>query len=240
LVQLAKAAPLWEPGPAGDSDDTSGDDDALITELAALPIVQYEKRRVAAAEKLGVRVSVLDRMVEALRPKDADKDKDPTVAPLYPHWTVEPAEDPVEGAELMRDIVATLKNYVIMTDEQALVVALWITLTWLHEACVVHSTILLATSPLPNSGKTTLLKLATFLVRNGLSSVSITGPALFRSIERWAPTIAIDEADTAFISNLDLKEVMNSGWTRGDTVIRCDPITHEPRPFPTFAQRLSG
>ena len=112
--------------------------------------------------------------------------------------------------------------------------------TWLHEAIAVHSPVLLATSPLPNSGKTTLLKLVTFLVRNGLSSVSITGPALFRSIEKWSPTIAIDEADTAFLNNFDLKDVVNSGWTRGDCIIRCDPDTHEPRPYSTFCPKALG
>jgi hypothetical protein len=83
---------------------------------------------------------------------------------------------------------------------------------------------------LPNSGKTTLLKLVG----------SITGPALFRSIEKWGPTIAIDEADTAFVNNDDLKDVVNSGWTRGDSVIRCDPETRETRPYSTFCPKAIG
>jgi hypothetical protein len=77
------------------------------------------------------------------------------------------------------------------------------------------------TSPLPNSGKTTLLRVISFLVRNGLSSVSITGAALFRSIEKWAPTIAIDEADTAFVNN-----------ERGAlTPVRLDPTTNNSKVF---------
>jgi hypothetical protein len=145
-----------------------------------------------------------------------------------------------DGEILLRALVEMLRRYVVMDKDQALVVALWIVLTWLHEQVVVHSPILLVTSPLPNSGKTTLLKLITFLVRNGLSSVSITGPALFRSIEKWAPTIAIDEADTAFVNNDDLKDVVNSGWTRGDFIIRYDSDTHDPRSYPTFCPKAIG
>ena len=66
-----------------------------------------------------------------------------------------------------------------------------------------------------------------------------TGPALFRSIEKWTPTFIIDEADTAIINNDDLKEVINGGWTRGETVIRCDSETNEPRPYSISVRRLS-
>ena len=85
-----------------------------------------------------------------------------------------------------------------------------------------------------------MLKVVGFLVRRGVSSVSITGPALFRSIEKWSPTFIIDEADTAIINNDDLKEVINGGWTRGETVIRCDPETNEPRPFSIFCPKAVG
>jgi 5S rRNA maturation endonuclease (ribonuclease M5) len=240
LVALAKKVPLWELSADSSSSDSNTSDDALIAELAALSPVQYEKRREAAAKQVDVRMSVLDKLVEAARAKDEEAEEDPTVEPLYSHWSVEAAEEQVDGDVLMRAIVETLKRYVIMTDDQALVVALWVVFTWLHETVAVHSPILLAKSPLPNSGKTTLLKLVTFLVRNGLSSVSITGPALFRSIENWSPTIAIDEADTAFLNNFDLKDVVNSGWTRGDCIIRCDPDTHEPRPYSTFCPKALG
>jgi hypothetical protein len=54
------------------------------------------------------------------------------------------------------------------------------------------------------------------------------------------PCFVLDEADKAFIDNEDLRSVINSGWTRGDGVIRCDPITHEPRPYSTFAPKAIG
>jgi hypothetical protein len=113
-------------------------------------------------------------------------------------------------------------------------------LTWIHETAAVHSPLLLVTSPEANSGKTTLLGMIAYLGRHSLLSVSITGPALFRSIERWHPTFAIDEADTVLVNNEDLKEVINSGWTRGQNAIRCDPDTHEPRPYSTFCPKAIG
>ena len=73
-----------------------------------------------------------------------------------------------------------------------------------------------------------------------MSSVNISGPALFRALTKWQPTFIVDEADTALVNNDDLKEVMNSGWTRGQAVIRCDPETHDPRVYSTFAPKAIG
>jgi 5S rRNA maturation endonuclease (ribonuclease M5) len=221
FIKLCKEAPLWEPSADDDKADSRGDtsasDDELIAELAALPKLQYERRREAAAERLGIRVSVLDKLVATARGKSDDEAKEPSPV-LYEHWNVEPAAEPVDGSILLRAITEALRRYVFMGEEQALAVALWIIFSWLHEheAFATHSAILFVTSAEADSGKTTLLKVISFLVRCGLPNVSISGPALFRSITKWSPCLVIDEADTALVDNEDLRAVINSGWTRGD------------------------
>jgi hypothetical protein len=77
-----------------------------------------------------------------------------------------------------------------------------------------------------------------FLARRSLQSVDISGPALFRSIAKWQPTLIVDEADDALADNPDLRSVINSGWTRGQGVIRCHPDSHEPELFSTFAPKV--
>ena len=61
--------------------------------------------------------------------------------------------------------------------------------------------------------------------------------ALYRSIEKWQPSFVIDECDEAFVNNPELRQVINSGWTRGQGVVRCDPDTNEPRKFSTFTAK---
>jgi hypothetical protein len=78
--------------------------------------------------------------------------------------------------------------------EQAVAVTLWVVFSWLHEH-VTHSPILYVTSAEKDSGKTTLLGVLNFLTRRSLQSVDISGPALFRSITKWQPTLIVDEAD---------------------------------------------
>ena len=161
-------------------------------------------------------------------------------APLYEHWNVGPWPEAVDGGVLLRSLTERIRRHVIMTTDQATAVALWIMLTWVHEQAAVHSPILLATSAEASSGKSTLVGIAGFLVRRSLLSVSISEPALFRSIEKWCPTFVIDEADTVLNRNEDLKEVINSGWTRGQSVVRCDPETNDPRPYSTFCPKAIG
>ena len=48
------------------------DDDVEIKRLAQLPIVEYERQRKTAAEKLGVRSAILDKLVSAERPHNDD------------------------------------------------------------------------------------------------------------------------------------------------------------------------
>ena len=242
LVTITRETPLFVPaaeagrsGKAEPSVSAGKTDEEMIADAAALGLMDYAKRRKALAKLLGISVVYLDQQVAKARKESAD-----AAFVLYDHWRVDPHPEPVDGNALVSDIIKLLGRYVIFTEDQAVVVALWTVLTFLHEDIAIHSPLLLVTSPQPNTGKTTLLKVVGFLVRRGVSSVSITGPALFRSIEKWSPTFIIDEADTAIINNDDLKEVINGGWTRGETVIRCDPETNEPRPFSIFCPKAVG
>ncbi len=206
---------------------------AEIERLAHLSPPLYEHERGAAAEKLGMRASVLDNLVRRARDDRQDE------TPLYPHWQVEPWHDPVPTAQLLDAILARIRRHVVMSSEGVIAAALWITITWVHDK-LTHSPILMVTSAEANSGKSTVLGVISFLAHRTLPSVGISSAALFRSIEKWQPCFVIDEADTIFSRNEDLREVVNSGWTRGQGVVRCDPETNEPRLFSTFCPRAIG
>lgn len=215
-----------------DQHTKSHDDHATIQQVASLSGLVYQQRRISAAEELGISVGSLDKLVKAARALVSK--------PLFPHWEVESASEPVKPELLISKIVGRIRSHVVMPSDCALVVALWVALTWVHERAAVHSPILLVTSPEPNSGKSTLLGVLSFLVCRSLQSVGITAAPLYRAIEKWQPTIIVDEGDTAFIDNDDLRAAVNSGWTRGQGVIRCDSETNEPRMFSTFCPKAIG
>lgn len=167
-------------------------DRRLIDELAGLDRLSYDRRRQEAAEKLGVRVGTLDELVAQRR---GERTLEAELDPLVEAWRVEPARDPVVVAELLEELVATVRRYVVMRDEQSLAIALWVAVAWTHDAYDV-SPILFFSSPTKRCGKTRALSLLAELVPRPLPAANITAAAVFRAVEKWTPTLLIDEADT--------------------------------------------
>src|SRR6516164_4834349 len=202
----------------------------VVINLAGLTPLQYAQQLAREAKKYKTPVKLLEKAVEAARvEQEAER-------LLEPHWEVTPAEDPVDAAKMFAAIEARILHHVAMPQHLAFVVALWIGQNWIHEHAT-YSQILFVTSAERDSGKSTLMGVIGFMVRRSLLSVGISAAALYRSIERWHPTFVIDEADEAFVDNPDLRQVINSGWTRGQGVVRCDPDTNEPRKFSTFCPK---
>ena len=96
-------------------------------------------------------------------------------------------------------------------------------------------------SPEKRCGKSLLLEVISYLVSQSLMTSSISPAALFRVIAKNESTVILmDEADTVFGRNGDkekaeaLRQVMNSGFKRGVSAIRCEPPSMEAREFATF------
>ncbi len=209
----------------------SGTDDALLDELASLKLIEYDRRREAAAEKLGVRVTTLDREVEWRRPKHEDtKGQGRALQLSQPElWP-----EPVHGADLLDKIVTILHRFLALPKSGAEAMALWILHAHCHEAADIAPR-LAFTSPLPRCGKTTALSIIGRLVPRPLLASNITASAVFRVIEAVKPTLIIDEADTFIKDSDELKGVLNSGHTRETAqVVRNAGEDHEPRAFTTW------
>jgi Protein of unknown function (DUF3631) len=221
LEELAKKKEA-EPPPELTSD--------VVINLAGMTPLQYAQQLSREAKKYRTSVRLLEKAVDAARVEIE------TEKLLEQHWEVTPADDPVDASQLFAEIEARILQHVVMPKDLAFVVALWVGQTWIHHHGT-YSPILGVTSAERDSGKSTLMGVISFLVRRSLLSVGVSAAALYRSIEKWNPTFVVDEADDAFVDNPDLRQVINSGWTRGQGVMRCDPDTNEPRRFPTFCPK---
>ena len=242
LDALIEQAPQWRPPEASvDNEEEKAkaatDEQQLIDELARLSALDYDRRRDEAADRMGIRRGTLDDAVQARRAERAEETGPP---PLFSHWIVEPWPESVDTGDLILAIVERIKRHVILRDEEALTVALWILFAWIHDTAAVHSPILLVTSAEPNSGKTQLLSVVSFLVPRPLLCVEISEATLFRGIELWQPTIIVDEADVILINNEPLRSVINTSWTRGSSVPRCIGDDKVPHAFPTFCPKAIG
>jgi hypothetical protein len=212
-------------------------EDELLDALARMPKgVEFGRERKRLQKQLGVTRDDIDAEVEHRRVENETK------ALLHGHWAVEPWPDPVDGDSLIRHLIRKIRKHVVMSHENALAITLWIMLAWVHEEVATHSPILDITSAEPESGKSTTLGLISFLLPRCVSSVEISEAALYRAIELWQPSFAIDEFDSVLVGDdkTGLRSVINSGHTRGQTVVRCVGEDKEPKQFKTFAPKCIG
>jgi Protein of unknown function (DUF3631)/CHC2 zinc finger len=240
LQELIDQAPHWVQIPPADSDGKAkaGErEKELIDQLAQLGPLEFDRQRDSVARELGIRRSTLDDAVEARRNEQRGQIQGPLP---FGHWELEPWPEAVDTDVLLVALKQRVRRHVVLNDHACTVVALWIMLTWVHDAVAVHSPMLRATSAERDSGKTTLLNVLGFLVPRGLLNVDISEAALFRCIELWNPTLLIDEADVLLAENEPLRAVINSGWTRGASVLRCIGDEKTPHAFSVFCPRALG
>jgi Protein of unknown function (DUF3631)/Bifunctional DNA primase/polymerase, N-terminal len=199
--------------------------DAEIKRLAGLSILDYERERNDAAQRLNFRKSALDALVEETRAR-------PQVATSR---ELKPWPEPVDGVRLLSGLYKMIRRHVVLKKEEAAASALWVVHTHALEAFDI-SPRLAVKSPVKQCGKSTLLDVLSCLVRNPITIANITAPALFRVIDQDTPTVLIDEADTFLTKNDVLRGILNSGHRRNTAfVMRADGENLQPRRFSTWA-----
>jgi putative DNA primase/helicase len=217
-------------------------DAAEIARLAKSSPFDYDRERVGAAKQLGCRVSTLDKQVAALRGETASAagQGQPIELPEAEPWDV-----PVDGSELLTTLSSTIRQYVIVTAEQADAISLWSLHTHVHDAFDV-SPMLVAKSAQKRSGKSRLAQVLERTVARRLLVSGISPAALLRIIEMYAPTLLLDEMDAAMKRDREMAEalrgIINSAFNRaGARFIMNVPTPgggFEPRQFSTWATLL--
>jgi putative DNA primase/helicase len=200
--------------------------------LAALSPLDYDRERLAAAERLGVRVATLDDAVKAARPKaESTTGRNITLREATP-WHA-----PVLLGPLLGDLSAAFSRHVILPPGAATVLALWVAHTYVYQDFD-HTPRLAIRSATKRAGKSTLLEVIEALAHRSMQASSISASGAFRIVEALAPlTLLMDETDTFLRDNEELRGVLNSGFHRTGFVVRVIEVEgeHKPVQFATYA-----
>jgi hypothetical protein len=211
--------------------DLSGDDAKEIQRLAALPLLEYERQRGAAAERLGCREAALDKLVGDARPKKADAGLQGRSVKLT---DAEPWPEAVNGAELLDDVAETFARYAALPSGAADALALWCAHAHAFKAFLCSPRLNIF-SPEKGCGKTTLRDVVAVLVPRPLLTENLSVAVLFRLVEAHAPTVLADEYDAWLRDNEEMRGLLNAGHRRGGQALRCEGDGHEVRGFNVFA-----
>lgn len=210
----------------------AGDLGAVIAELAKLPPLEYETKREAVAKDHGVRVSVLDREVDALRPKNEVADTS-TPFPEIEAWP-----DRVDGGELVAEILETIQRFCILPGHSAVIAAFWVLHSHAHDTADI-SPILSVLSPEKRCGKSTFAAVIAAMAPKPMHLVGVSPAVIFRVIEAYKPTLVVDEGDTFLSENEEMRGLLNGGHNRATAYVwRCHGDDNTPTRFTVWAPKL--
>jgi DNA polymerase I len=150
---------------------------------------------------------------------------------------IEPWPDQVDGIALLDEISATFQRFVVTVQPEAVIIAsLWAVFTHALDAFGI-APFLVFWSPLPECGKTVAQSIVGRLVPKPLEGSSLTQAVVFRTIEKFQPTLLVDEA-ADLLDNPELMSLFRASHQRNKAfTFRCDPDTHEPRDYSTWCAK---
>lgn len=129
--------------------------------------------------------------------------------------------EPVDGNELLHDLLNAYTKYVILPDYGGPTLALWTLYTYGFENFE-FSPRLAITSPEKRCGKSTLLIMLEILAHKPLSASNISTASIYRVIEAEQPTLLLDEADTFLRRDPEMAGVLNAGHRVNGQTIRTE------------------
>jgi Protein of unknown function (DUF3631) len=148
----------------------------------------------------------------------------------------------IDSPALVSNLKTFIRRYVVMTDQQLTVVALWV----IHTHCIwafEQTPYLSVTSPEKQCGKSRLLEVLELLVREPWSAIGPSEAVMFRNIHFKTPTLLLDEVDTLFNpKTADRYEghraILNAGHRKGSRVPRCVGPKQEIQEFRVFCPKV--
>ena len=207
----------------------------VLTYLAGLSPLEYESVRIEQAKQLGWRTAILDAEVKKIQGDGGEVSN-------LPFAIVESYLEQIDPLQLLDELSSMIKKYIVLDQQQADAAALWVALTWfIHHIDLAPLAIINA--PEKACGKTQLLTVMGYMSYRPLPASNASSSAIFRAVEKWSPTMLVDEADTFFKDNPELHGMFNAGYLRGGYVLRSEASgdSFEPRMFSVFsAKAIAG
>jgi hypothetical protein len=172
------------------------------------------------------------RLVEAKAGKDAFDHLGAGFGPdeFVPLDKASPAAAPrglgtSKAARLLDDILSFIRRFVVLSDDQACAVALWVVHTHAVDALGITPYVSI-TSAVKESGKTRLLEVFDVLVAKPWLTGSVSPAVLARKIDTVRPTLLLDESDATFKGDKEyaetLRGVLNTGFKSNGVYSRCE------------------
>jgi hypothetical protein len=205
-----------------------------IHKVRKVSVADWQRIR-AKAKAVKADTTELERLTRPAK-GEAEAEAEGGMFPHINHWP-----EPVNGAELISDMVKAIRSHVIAEEPTFLAAALWSLHTYAVDIWTI-SPIAHIKAAERRCGKSVLLNTIKKLAYRPLSTGNISAAALYRCVEKWNPCLLIDEADSFMKENEDMRNVICAGLYNDpdspDGVVRYDADANMVRMFTVFCPKL--
>jgi len=148
-------------------------------------------------------------------------------------------------SDLLDSIQYFIHRFVVLSHAQEVVLAIWVAHTYVLHACFTVTPYLNLTSATKGSGKTRLLEVLNYLVKNPWMTARVSPAVLARKVHAAHPTLLLDEVDALFKGEQDgaelVRGVLNSGYKASGSASCCEGKDFKVKDFNTFSAKcLAG
>ena len=193
-----------------------------VADLPPVEQVTIRSEAISLLKSLGVpwaAALVKAALAEARAAKQDEADGDDAPMSTGQFAEVAPWPDPVDGRELIKDLESFVRRFLILPSEPAyLAFSLWALAAHAHDLFQLFP-MLVISSAVPQSGKTTALDVLSVLVPKPFRTTNATAASLFHAINDFHPTLLIDEGDSFLIGNEALRGLLNSCHLRAYALV---------------------
>jgi hypothetical protein len=174
-------------------------------------------------------------------PSEEAQQPAPAVSTLSP---MTPEDAAIITEELLERCRALITRYIVVSEEQAVIMTTWILHTYVFDASEITPYIHI-TAPEKECGKSNLMDLLAAVAAKPVQSSGTTPAALVRIAHAMKPTIFLDEMDTLLKGNKEgaesIRGILNAGFRKGGTFRKCNVASHELEEFNTYCPKcLAG
>ncbi len=129
-----------------------------------------------------------------------------------------------DGADVLEKITAFVRRYVVLSEQQLVLLALWVLHTHALDAADTTAYLNIKSAE-KRSGKTRLLEVLSLLTARPWLTGRVTAAVLVRKTSAEQPTLLLDESDAAFKGDREyaeaLRGILNAGFRRGGVASLC-------------------
>jgi hypothetical protein len=152
----------------------------------------------------------------------------PAGEPALPPVPALPPMTPEDAARITGKLLETcrvwIRRYIVVSDEQAVIMAAWTLHTYVFDAAETTPYIHI-TAPERACGKSRLMETLEAIAAAPVRSGGMTAAALVRTIEAKRPTIFLDEMDAQLNGDKEYAEairgILNEGFRKGGVFYKC-------------------